>query len=913
MASLSELTSNADFQKLSPEARAIVIDKIAAQDEGFTKLSPDAQKIVRQKLTGGVTATTQSTGGVPEPGKAEPLAPALWDSAKKGLAGALALPGLAGDMLLAPAKAVQHVGSLVSDSIPAPDYLASTKVWQNTMGDALGVKNLPVPKNEYGKESKSNEYLMKGAEFLGAGIVPGVGVVSAAERKLVAAFTELAATGISAMSAVEGKEIGKNLATKMGVDPQRGEFIGEFMGSMAGPGGVALASNLAQKGLNKSTSAISDATGVTGISKEAQQTAGKAMAIKQIRESIEAAPASGKNLAEAVDIQDKIPNFKPTLGQSSGAPGVIAIENKIASGTPQSLAKAAEREVENVAAIADFADSKFPTGKVSPIKPVETRYAQIVKTQQSKLDATNDQIARLAARQETSDTAAIGERLRELRNEAQVPARAVKNAAYRDLYETANKAGVKADVSDVQAMMKEVAGSDAQAAQIMPGLYNDVNAAIKQYKPKAGPAILGPDGQPLTATTAKVEIPFEALHSMQKRAKADLNAALAANDGNRAYLIGQVHDKISDKIKAFEGTEFGIVADKLKAANAKNAEYTRIFKEGLGGKTGPFAINKYGKVTNDEDIVRKLIFNPENKRGTQEFFDIYGSNPEAHRLLKDGVTDMFAKAAVRDGEIKPALVETFLRQHKQQLDLVPEIRKQLTNTDAMNDALLTRRSSIMEQQKAVDKSVVAKIAKSEDADAVIRSALTNPTEMKTLVAQALRTPEGTQSLSRAVADAVAQQKNPLQFLTENEKALKPLLNKLGKDHYENLQTLTKAEEMMGRVKPPTNVNLDKLKDIGEQTIGTSGKGILSRLMNVNKGYASAEYVTFDLGGRYIYKVKTEEANKIMEAAIYDPEMAKALINMPKQSAKQAINSLRSHAMSHGIRVAAVGANNATDE
>jgi len=911
VASLSELTSNADFQKLSPEARAIVIDKIAAQDEGFTKLSPDAQKIVRQKLSGAPAAAPM--GGVPTPGKAEPLAPAMWDSAKKGFAGFLSTPGLMGDMLMAPAKAVQHVGSLVSDTIPEPDYLASTKVWQNTMGDALGVKNLPVPKNEYGKESKSNEYLMKAAEFVGAGLVPGIGVVSMAERKLLAGLVEAVATGASATTAVEGKEWGHNIALRYGVSPERGAQIGEFLGSLGGPVIASRIANVGEAVTNKVASVGAEKFGITDVRPSSQKRAGEAMAIKQIGESIEAAPASGKNLAEAVDIQDKIPNFKPTLGQSSGAPGVIAIENKIASGTPQSLAKAAEREVENVAAIADFADSKFPAGKVSPIKPVETRYAQIVKTQQSKLDATNDQIARLAARQETSDTAAIGERLRELRNEAQVPARAVKNAAYRDLYETANKAGVKADVSDVQALMKEVAGSDAQAAQIMPGLYNDVGAAIKQYKPKAGPAILGPDGQPLAATTAKVEVPFEALHSMQKRAKADLNAALAANDGNRAYLIGQVHDKISDKIKAFEGTEFGIVADKLKAANAKNAEYTRIFKEGLGGKTGPFAINKYGKVTNDEDIVRKLIFNPENKRGTQEFFDVYGSNPEAHRLLKDGVTDMFAKAAVRDGEIKPALVETFLRQHKQQLDLVPEIRKQLTNTDAMNDALLTRRASIMEQQKAVDKSVVAKIAKSEDADAVIRSALTNPTEMKTLVAQALRTPEGTQSLSRAVADAVAQHKNPLQFLTDNEKTLKPLLNKLGKDHYENLQTLTKAEEMMGRVKSPTNVNLDKLKDIGEQTIGTSGKGILSRLMNVNKGYASAEYVTFDLGGRYIYKVKTEEANKIMEAAIYDPEMAKALINMPKQSAKQAINSLRSHAMSHGIRVAAVGANNATDE
>lgn len=908
MASLSELSGNPEFEKLSPDARAIVIDKLAAQDEGFAKLSPDAQKIVRQKLSGSEGAPV-STGGVPVAGKAEPLAPALWDSAKKGLAGALSLPGLMGDTLVSPLKAVQHVGSLVTDSIPKPDYLEFAKVWKGTMDNALDVKNMPVPKNEYGKESKSNEYLMKGAEFLGSGLVPGIGVVSLAERKLIAALTEVAATTISSFSAVEGKEIGKNMAVKMGADPARGEMLGEFLGSMAGPGAVAAASSATQKALNKTTSAISDATGITGVSKEAQATAGKAMAIKQIKESLEAAPDSIKNLSEAVDVQAKVPGFKPTLGQASGAPGVIAIENKLAAAHPQSLAKAAERDIENIASLKDFTKDKFPESTLSPTKPVETRYQQIVKTQQAKLDATNHQIERLAIKQETSDTAAIGARLRELRDEAQIPARAIKNAAYRDVYEAANKAGLKADVGDVQAIMKEVAGSDAQAAQIMPSLYSDVNNAIKQYKPKAGPVLVDAQGAPLTPTSKAIEVPFEALHSMQKRANADLNAALAAGDGNKAYLIGQVRDKISDKIKAFEGAEYGDVAGKLKAANQANAEYSRIFKEGLGGKTGPYAMNKYGKVTNDEDVVRKLVFNPENKRGTKEFFDIYGSNPEAHKLLKDGVTDMFAKAVVRDGEIKPALVETFMRQHKQQLDLLPGIRSQLKNTDAMNDALLTRRAAIVDQQKAVDKSVVAKIAKAEDADAVIKSALTNPAELKTLVAQASRSPEGTQSLARAVADAVSQEKNPRQFLAENERMLKPLLNKLGPNHYENLQTLTKAEEMMGRVRPPTNVNLDKLKDIGEQTVGTSGKGILSRLMNVNKGYASAEYVTFDLGGRYIYKVKTEEANRIMEAAIYDPEMAKALVNMPKQKASEAMNSLKAHALAHGIRVESVALNN----
>jgi hypothetical protein len=307
-------------------------------------------------------------------------------------------------------------------------------------------------------------------------------------------------------------------------------------------------------------------------------------------------------------------------------------------------------------------------------------------------------------------------------------------------------------------------------------------------------------------------------------------------------------------------------------------------------------------MTQDADIVKKLVFNPGNRRGVEEFFSIYGANKESAQLLKNGIYDMLAHDVVRDGAIKPGLVESFVRKHKYQLDLMPTVRDEIRNIDTLNDKLLARRSDLQAQQKKLDDSLVAKIAQADDAAKVVESALTSPTQMRAFLSQAAKSKEGTMALSRAIADAVVQKPNSYQFLLENQGLLKPALDKLGKDHFNNLKALAKAKEIASRTKAPTDVNLTRLQDLAEQAIGTSGKGVLSRLMNAEKGYMSGAYVTFDLGGRYLYKIKSEEAAKLTEAAIYDPALAKALLDMQKKPAKEAINSLKYHAYSHGIRV-----------
>lgn len=828
------------------------------------------------------------------------MSSSMWDAAKGGFGGALALPGVAAQAMtplplkilgglarsvLQPEDGSQPTGisGAISNALTPANHVKD-------MQDLVGFKNLPTPTNAYGKPSKSNEYLMSLARFAGASAIPGLGVIGAAERPLIAALVEAASTGVASMGAVEGKEFAQEWGPKFGLDKERSGQIGEFAGSLFGPGVVA--------GVGRGLENIS---GLAKFGTEAQKNAAKLMAQKQFRESIESAPQTPANVAEAEALKAQIPGWKPTLGQETNAPGIVAIENKMQSASPTDLAKAAERESSNMGALGQYFENKFPSTETSPIAPIKTRYQQLATNMNAQLDATNEHIGALA-NMGSADNAAIGSELRSLEGVQQNKARAVRDFMFKDTYGAAEEAGIKSNVSDVRDLMKEVAGDDANAAATMPATFGVLKDAINKYKPEGGSQIILPSGAPARAASQDINVPFEALHSMYKRSGQDMIQAQMAGDLNKAYQIGKVRDLLKNKVMAFEGPEFGDVSNKLRAANEFNAtKYAPVFQQGLGGRMSRF--NKMGDVTADEDVVQKLIFKRGGQQGMSDFTDIFGTDQRAMELLENGVQDMFSRAVVRDGQIKPALVETFMRDHPQ-LNQMPGLKNKLQNIDQTNDSLLARQQTLQEQRQMLDKTTVAQIAKTDNPDQVISQALTDRPTMLALTSQA-KTPDAQRALSRSIAEAVSKQSDPYAFLVNNAPNLRRELEKLGPGHFDNLLNIAKAAQITERTRAPSNVPLDRLQDIGEQTVGTSVKGVMSRAMNVAKGYMSPAYAAFDVGGRYIFKVKTAEANRLMTEAIYDPEAAKSLMALVNKPTETNMNSLRNHMFSHGIKVMAV--------
>ncbi len=912
MPGLADLTGNAEYEKLSPDAKVLVFDKLSAQDDGFKKLSPEAQTIVKSKLVPQAAPQPDAE----RPGKlrpAEPWLPFMVDQAKKGVAGVASLPGMAVDTPNAVLKLIDYGTKKAAELVGAKggtnlgsDYpFGGTANLYEGMSSRMGVKDVSVPKDEYGKPDKGAEYVGTLTNFLAANVLPGTGAVALATRKAPVAITEIIGTILSATSAVEGKEIGKDLLTGVGgLSEDEAGHLGSTIGAIFGPLAVGKITQASASKIDAGIDWLKEKTGISGFSKEAQKEAGTKMASSEITAGLQASPMAQPNMERAAELSGAIPGFKPDLAQASGAPGVIAIKQKLATQSPESLARAAGREDENVAAVQKFEGEKFPSSGASVTAPAAERYKALTTQNERNLAATDKQIEELGSKYAFQPNSDIGAQLRALRDKRQEQVRTVKTAKYNAVDLAAEKTGIREDVSDVKALMTEVAGSDSNAAQLMPELYADVTSAINKYKPKAGPTLVDATGKPLRGAGDGVEVPFPALSSMLRRANSDMRRAEMSGDATKAYYTGKVRDLLQSKVNKFEGAEYGDVATKLKDANRFfKQEYVQVFREGAGGKMGQF--NRWGDVTADEDVVRKLLFKPNNERGVDDFLRIYGDHPEATMHLENGVKDVFAKAVVRDGEIQPRLVESFMRQHSQALDKMPKLKAELSKVDTANDVLLARRKEIGEQQKTLDSTALAKVAQIRNPEEAITAALKDPDKMRALLSQASKDPEASKAFARTVADHVGQQKDPFAYLMSNEKTLRPVMDKLGKSHWDNLAYIAEAKQVLARSKAPEHVELNKLQDIGEKTVGTPVKSIFSmtrQMMTQGPARVSPEYATLHLGGRYIFKIKQAEAEKLLEDAIYDPKVAESLRRMQVNPTKEVVDDFKLNASSHGIRV-----------
>ena len=140
------------------------------------------------------------------------------------------------------------------------------------------------------------------------------------------------------------------------------------------------------------------------------------------------------------------------------------------------------------------------------------------------------------------------------------------------------------------------------------------------------------------------------------------------------------------------------------------------------------------------------------------------------------------------------------------------------------------------------------------------------------------------------------------------------MDALGKDHWQNLKDISKAEEIANRVKPPTSVDVGKVQDPFEQYIGTSGKGLLSRAMNAEKGYASKPYVVADVAGRFVYKFRTEQVAQLREAAYFDPNLSALLkqVVTTDRPTEKALLDLKKISFTFGISIASQAVQKITD-
>ena len=925
--------------------------------EGFTVDSAPPPEKQGSKLPEGFQEDPKAPSHDAAP-EIQSAAPYVIDKFKQGVAGTMALPGLAVDAAQGALDVAMIPGNLANKVkekfFPSADAEAAKKQWfvgndpekENAFGykqlkkwsemalrsDRLLTgaeggdlkKDVEPPKDLFGKVSKTTEYAGKISEFIGAGLIPGAGPVVAAQRKLLTALTEVGGATLSGMSAsgIQGTrgELGSQCR------PYQGNKVGRLgkcwdrlqgLNSLQiGAQTVAKSLNMGQKGAD-----IAKEAGFGGRSPEAQKAAAEALKNKELREALDINPTSGENLQRLTEVQKKIENFKPGIAQASGAPGVIAMQQKVSQSSPEALAKAAAMDARNQSAIARFKAKVFPPSKQAVNEAARARVAAVEGQNRQDLLNTERELTALGDKYARDvDKKSTGEALRQLYWAKRKEAKGKLDTQIEDVYKTAEAAGVKADMTGVRDTVKKVMGEDKETFQNPPAIYKKIQAEFNPPPPVVKPPVtsrgstIGIRRQSTTPPESQqpvTEVSFEKLHSLWREATREQADLTAAGKLDEARKVGIVKDQLRKQVDKFNAPELGPVGEKFRAFNQDYAQYSKVFKKGAGdalSRTG-----RKGEMTDSEDIVDKIFFRAgDKKKGIEDFFHMYGRDEKAAELLHDGIVDNFSRSAVdANGDFNAKGAANWMKKNETALNELPNLREKLQKETDVGGMLVQRKRELKNQQKIFDKSVMKAAAQEQQPEKSLwKPEWKDPRMFKALLASA-KTPEAKQSLARSIADMALSHKgdkNAFEFVTENEKTLKPVMDALGKDHWDNLKTLAEADMIANRVVAPKGVSLSGAKDPFENVLGISGKGLLSRGMNVAKGYMSKSYALADAASHVYYKIRTEELARLREEALFDPEIASVLAKVVKQDspAKKDLLDLKALAFQAGITISSHG-------
>jgi hypothetical protein len=887
------------------------------------------------------------------PGETPSVLPFTIDQFKKGVAGSMSLPALATDVAAAGVEGATKIGQRLGElsagarkliGLPeSPQAKEARENWfkereakakeenvggikQATRGlEALlridqvakgtpekMFKDVEIPKDSFGGTSKANEYIGKIANFVGSSIIPGAGPVVEAERKLLTATTQTLGNVMSGMSAVEIKQIAGQLAPSVGLTKEQGEQMGEQWGGIMGPGlvqaagqGIAKASQTVVSGANKA--------GVTGFSEAAQKAQAEVLLHKEIINAVKSNPTSEANLAELIDLQKKMADFKPGAAQATGSPALIAMTRQVSQSSPEALAKAAAVDARNQAAISKFKEQSFPSTKLPVNEAARAKYGADQGIIQADLDKVDRQLTSLSDQYTRSvDKQAIGQELRDLYWAKKGEVKGKLDKQIEDVYRSADEVGLKADMTGIRDTVRRIVADDKEAFQQMPGTWGKIlkefgGAETVKAPVQSRGSFMGIRREgiqpPVQAQQASTEVSFEKLHSLYKEANREWMDMVAAQKPDMARKLDIVRSKLREQVDQFQGPQYGQVGEKFAAFNQDYTKYSKTFKEGAGGEVAKLTRKGYSR--DAEDIVDKVFLKSGDKsKGLEDFFQVYGRDERAARLLKDGLIDNFSRAAVdSNGNFSAVAARNWMKRNDRALDQLPNVKAELQGTTDISGSLINRRRELEAQRKILDKGVMAAVAKNQKPELLVEAGMNDPRLFKALVSSA-KTQEAKESIARSIVDMTAAKADSFQFLTQNEKVLKPVMDALGKEHWNNLKAIAKAEEIAGRSKAPSTVELSKIQDPAEQLVGTSGKGLLQRMMAVHQGRAGTPWTVADVAGRMMYKVKTEEMARLREAALFDPEVSALLskVVQEKKLTSRDLLDLKAIGFQHGISI-----------
>jgi len=848
-----------DFLGIAPEPKKSVSEKFL-EDSAQSKKSNDniddflsgrtqtPQK--RQKLSKEMTHQTFT----PTDYSIRPEI--ITENIKKGFAGFASLPGYA----------VDAVDWAVKDTLgPVFEKMGASTTGEPIGGSAQIRKGYELLTDYQAVEPRnpSEKYAGKAAEFVGAGIPMSY-------KMLVTDAVKMAATGLSKQQIAS--ELSKTAATDLasgtfaGISSQYSgdvfaDALGEDwrpVGEMFGGAGGGMTPWYA-KNVVGGTANVRQAIKDPALKENLLENRAK----QEIEGAMGESPQATQNLEQAAGLQKKIEGFNPNIAAAADSPGLTAFQKGLDEASVANYNRSARMIEGSKEAINKYYRSVMPQldDQITPF--LKGRFEGAVKKVKVRVTTIDKKISNLEKTLSRKPSREVGNRLRVIKEQRYESVKAEKNQKYSDLYKAADEVGVKADIADIREMVIQIEKSSPNAFQSMPRIYDKVKSVL-------------PTEDTVTAS-------FPKIHSLMKAVNTEYGKALLSGDSNKEYLLSKLRPILKSKIEGFDDPVYGSFASHKQAVDSWwRSEYYSVFKQGLGVNIN--RKTKWGDRTPDEDVVKTYVLG-KGSEGIDQFNKVFKGVPEAQVLLRDGIIDSLAEK-IRTSGFKQKVIDDFLNKNREVMDRLPDLRNTLSDTSVAVNVLSKRKAEVLDMQKniiSMNNNVHAKAAGFDSIEEAVFSAVRDKKVMNVMLRSA-KTDIQKQNLATGFAEHILSQKKPWEYLAENEKTIKPVLNKLGANHYNNLKDISDAYKIMDRYQLPTHLirgagSLDPMKE-------ATGTSFISAFAQFRwaffYGKTSKVYPFVDIGAKYLFKQGQKAVDKLIEKAMYDPDLAKTLANLTKR-------------------------------
>lgn len=684
-------------------------------------------------------------------------------------------------------------------------------------------------------------------------------------------------TATGEVIAATGAGTGAAVAEKYAPDSPMAEIAGQLVGGVtpsllrtlpmkaAGMAtGVPLAGPLIKKGVERLSPQARAASAQAQI---------KGMLGEEMTEQV------ARNITEGQTVAGKVPGLAPSTAELSGSQALArtqAVREGQLSGTD--LEQAVARHEGNVKAINDFAESVAPSGDMD-VDIIVGRAGRKVEDLLGDIEAARP-----------------GQEIPRAK-----PVLADVGASMRDdlILRRRDASAAMSDMADEMGL-NEV-DITPQYTEIRESLIETMTPSGRFAKPEQTPDVVK---ILIDDRNVNLETSLADLKELRESMGADLRGAIsgAAPDAQKARYLKMGIATLDEALGTLD-----IPGKSAEYKQFRQAYYDSVivpFERGAA-----FKVKQKGTrghyVTADEKVAHQF-FGPKKETDMAQFVQVFGDDPKQMDAMRSVIMDDFNAAVVRDGEIKPRLMERWLERFGGTLNNLPGVRDELADVAGANAALNRRNTTLNARQRQIEDAVLTRKLKqfktgTKTGESVVADAIKNPRVMKQLVNRLRSDPEALTALRRHVWDDIiaSDAKTMRANMDANQKSLKIAL---GDKHLSDIDTIIKAQEMVERVPAPAGaaITARPMQAIEEQ-IGMGIPAVASRIYAIQSGRIGSKYMVTEMFSRFMRGQSEREMNRLLDTALYDPEIARDLANAIKFPASVPVtNRMKKHLFNLGM-------------